>query len=167
VRGRSVDVLGAEIGDLVSLLAPADERAVDVGVLRQSARLVRRRPEWVLASLERVDAPALLAVVRVDGGQALDGHLGTDLVRALADLRELRGDGEVVAAEERLAAHLDVLHRGEPLRAAAGLDVPGDDFIDGQGSCSCRQRGTKGEEVHGASGRARILRRKTPRISRV
>ena len=40
VRRRAVDVLHAEVIDLAPLLAPGDELAFQVGVLREGARVV-------------------------------------------------------------------------------------------------------------------------------
>ena len=168
VRRRPVDVLGSEVADLISLLGPADQRAVEVGVLREPARFVGGGAEGILASLEGVHAPALLAVVRVDTRQSLEGDLGADLIGPLAHLGELGGDGEVVAAEERLAADLEVLHGRELLGPTARLEMAGDDFVDGHGGCGCGHRdGEKERREHVVSGRARILGSTTPCISRV
>ena len=52
-------------------------------------------------------APALLAVVRVDGGEALEGGLGCGCGRAACAARgEVGRDAEVVAAEDHLAGDL-------------------------------------------------------------
>ena len=159
VRRRSVDVLLAEIADLVALLAPPDQRSLEIRILRQSPGLVGGGAEGVLAALEGIDAPALLAVVRVDRRQALQRDLRADLVRTLAHLGELRGDGEVIAtAEEHLAADLQALQGGELLRSTPRVGVPGDDFIDGEGTCGSGQGGSEDERrVHFASGKGAHL----------
>ena len=159
VRRRSVHVLGAEIADLVALLAPPDQGSLEVRVLRQSSGLVRGGAERVLAALERIDAPTLLAVVRVDRGQALQRDLRPDPVRTLPHLGELRRDGEVLsAADERLAADFQILQGSEPLRSAPGLGVSGDDFIHGEGAHGSGQCGSDEERrVHFASGKGAHL----------
>ena len=147
VGGRAVDVAGAEHLDLVTLRAPVDERAIELGLLRERARVVLRRLLGVAPALERRHAPALAAVVRADRGQPLQRDLAADPVGALLDLAPRGVDREVGAAEHDPAGELQRLDRRELVGSSAGGEVLGEVRIGRVGM----RDGTQRREHHEAS----------------
>ena len=125
-RGRAVDVLGAEVLDAVALRAPVDERAVEVGGLRELARVVDRGALGIAAAAERRHRPRIRAVARADLGQALDRELGADPARAARSPRPNSATSEKlppprtilpVARSDLIARSLSAPPRAARLRA--------------------------------------------------
>ena len=83
VGRRAVHVLGPEVLDGVPLLPPPDERPLEVGFLGAGARLVGRGPVGIAAALEGLDAPGVLPVPGVHGGQPLQRDLVAEKPGAL------------------------------------------------------------------------------------
>src|SRR5579871_3803290 len=102
VRIGPVDVLGAEILELVALGLVVDEVAGEIGgILGELLGVVRGHLLGVLAALEGVDLPALRAVPGLHQREALERPLEADRARSLhqGDVAELQG----VAVDQHLA----------------------------------------------------------------
>ena len=129
---RPVDVLGAEVFDAVTLLAPADEGPVEIGVLRHGLRVLGRRVLGVAPPPERIETPALPAVERLHRRQALQRRLGPDHPRAHQDPAPLGLPLSVARAGDLLSGQAKRPDRREPRRAAAGLQIAREDFVGRQ-----------------------------------
>jgi hypothetical protein len=123
VRGRAIDVLGAQVLDLVAFFLPPEQRPVQVGVLAQPFDLVGGGAPGLTSALERVQAPALLGAAGVDRGKSLERDFIADRRNACAriallDLTPGRFDRAVATAERRLAGQAQRLDRQELVVAA-------------------------------------------------
>src|SRR5205814_9995425 len=86
VRRRAVDVLDAQVLHAAALLAPGDEVAFDVGILRECARVILRSALRLAAAAEGRQLPAFLPVPGLHRGEALPRHFGANLAGAALDL---------------------------------------------------------------------------------
>src|SRR5580693_6293745 len=142
VRIGAVDVLGAEILELVALGLVVDEGAGEVGgILGELLGVVGGHLLGVLAALEGVDLPALRTVVGLHQREALERPLEADRARTLhqSDVAELQG----VAVDQHLAGEAQRLDGVEPFGSALGRYVLGGELIGGVGvslECCKQQR---------------------------
>src|SRR5262249_38909060 len=79
VGESAVHVFGAEVLDPVALLAPVNERALDLSRLRQNLGVVRGGLLRVALPEKGLEVPSLVAVIGVDRRQSLKSELGSDL----------------------------------------------------------------------------------------
>ena len=129
-RERPVDVLGAQILDAIALLLPVDQRAVEIGVVAHLLGVVGRDAERIAPTLERIGAPAVVAVIGVHAGHRLPGALDALAARAGDQRDERHLDGEVAAPEAGLAGGAHRLDRVQLVGAPVRLDVASDDLVD-------------------------------------
>ena len=139
MRLGAVDVLGAEVLELVALLLPIDERPFKLGVLGQERHFVLGGALRFAAPFERLKVPGVGAVERVDGGEPLQRELGADAAAALIERADLRVEAEALAAE--------VDGAGQPQRAD-GAQLVGA-ALGGDGA---RHHLVEAERVRGAGG---------------
>src|SRR5579862_1599011 len=135
---RAVEILGAEIVELVALGLIVDQRTGEVsGILAHTLGIVRREPFRILAALERVDLPGLLAVVSLHLGEALDRYLVADRAgwMHLGHAGELEG----VVVDEDLSLESQRPDRPYLLEAAFRLGVLRGELGGGESECGrCR-----------------------------
>jgi hypothetical protein len=129
-RRRAVGVFVAEVLDLVALVAPADQRAVDVGQLRERVGLVVGRLLGLAAAAEWIDRPAVVAVVAGDLGQALDRGLAAHLAGPPEDLGPRRLDHAAPAAEHHASGEPQRLDLAQLGFTAAGGEVLRQDLLE-------------------------------------
>ena len=161
VRLGAVDVLGAEVVDLVALLLPVEERPLELGVLAHERDLVVGGALRFAAPFERLEVPRLGAVERVDGGQPLQRELGADAAVALIERADLRVEAEALAADVHGAGQPQGADGAQLVGAALGGDGARHHLVDAErvrGGCGCDDEdggsnGSGGAErgAHGAS----------------
>src|SRR6267142_3372466 len=126
----ALHLIHADEFDLVALLLVIDEGAVKVGVLEDAVDLFLAQRLGVFLAVPRLDLPARRAVVRVDPGHTLERELFAHRVGPLVFLDHDRF--EATAARE-LPAAAQRRHGRDASRAARGLQVLGDETVDGLG----------------------------------
>src|SRR5436309_5755527 len=121
-----LDLLDALVLDAIALRLIVDERAVEIGVVENAVHLVFTERLGITLPLPRLDLPAVVAVVGVDAGHALNREL---LAHGVGPLVLLNDRGLESAATCILPAAAQRLQRLHAFHAAACPDVFGDETV--------------------------------------
>ncbi|TLY79159.1 MAG: hypothetical protein E6K49_04265 [Gammaproteobacteria bacterium] len=113
--------------------AVINERRVEIRAENEGLDLIGRQPLRILTTLEGVDLPGLLAVVRLHVGEPLKGRLHASPPGARLQVDQVKLDDLVTEGDQQPTFAAQALDRLEPLRAPAGFDVPGDELVSGRG----------------------------------
>ena len=130
VREGSVDVLGAQILDLVALLPPVDQRPVDVGVDLEVLLVLGADALGITPPLEGVDDPGIPGDIARHLRQPLHAEFAAQprIAAQQRDVTELHG--EIALREIQPPGGFERAHGAQRREAAAGLDVLLHELVD-------------------------------------